>query len=71
MEAVVLFFVSFLLLVTGCVSPGASSAATQEADVVPTLETGATSGAAYQAHAHSQCLLAGAASLIGIDNEPP
>jgi len=43
MEAVVLFFVSFLLLVTGCVSPGASPAATQEAAAVPTLDTGATS----------------------------
>jgi hypothetical protein len=46
MEAVVLFFVSFLLLVTGCVSPGASPAATQEAAAVPTLEASATSGAA-------------------------
>ena len=46
MEAVVLFFVSSLLLVTGCVSPGASPAATQEAAAVPTLEAGATSGPA-------------------------
>ena len=44
MEAVVLFFVTLLLLVTGCVSPGASPAATQEAAAVPTLEAGATSG---------------------------
>jgi len=43
MEAVVLFFVPLLLLVTGCVSPGASPAATQEAAAVPTLEAGATS----------------------------
>jgi hypothetical protein len=43
MEAVVLFFVSLLLLVTGCVSPGVPLAATQEAAAVPTLEAGATS----------------------------
>jgi PBP1b-binding outer membrane lipoprotein LpoB len=43
MEAVILFFISLLLLVTGCVSPGASPAATQEAAAVPTLEAGATS----------------------------
>jgi len=43
MEAVVLFFVSFVLMVTGCVSHGASPAATQEAAAAPTLEAGATS----------------------------
>ena len=50
MEAVVLFFVSLLLLVTGCVFPGASPAATQEADAVPTLEAGATSVPACESY---------------------
>ena len=50
MEALVLFFVSLLLLVTGCVSPGASPPATQKAAAVPTLEAGATSGPACESY---------------------
>ena len=43
MEAVVLFFVSLLLLVTGCISTEASPAANQEAVAVSTLELSLTS----------------------------